>query len=330
MKTNVDGTRNAVQFANRHASRFYYMSTAFVCGDTQGIFREDDLEAGQRFRNSYERSKYLAEKVVREECRVPFVVLRPSIIVGEAPEGKAGNCTFGYYRLAFMFYFLKRQLAWAVHSGPAPIRTALRAMGTRYDASADVLYAPWLGLPYPQGSSVDLIHIQDVVRALVGVHALQVPSGTTFHVTQPTPPTFHFLLRSFLSDVGFEGVKCVGLAPPLFRFVFKCLYRLLPPYRSYLGSILKYLPYISLNYQFCHRNTEAYLAFVPGPMTRSRLREINRNAVEDLFSHIDWRLYLNGNLPARSRQDRIEQETSPSLARSRSTEHQAAANASSR
>ena len=54
MKTNVDGTRNVVRFANRYASRFYYMSTAFVCGDTRKTFREDQLEVSQRFRNWYE------------------------------------------------------------------------------------------------------------------------------------------------------------------------------------------------------------------------------------------------------------------------------------
>ena len=311
MKTNVDGTRNSVRFANRYASRFSYMSTAYVCGDAQGIFQEDELEAGQRFRNFYEQSKYLAEKVVREECRVPFVVFRPSIIVGRACEGKASTCTFGYYRFAFMFYFLKDRIARAVRSGSAPIRLALRAIGTRYDPSADVLYVPWIVLPYPQGGSVDLVHIEDVVRAMVGVHTQEIPSGTTLHLTQPTPLTFDFLLRSFLSDVGLKGVKHVGLPPPIFRLVFKGLYAILLPYRSYLRSMLKYLPYVSHEHRFSLRKTKVYPSLLCSPITRGRLRQLNRDAVKNVFTHIDGETYPGINLPTKPREDSVEQEPSP-------------------
>lgn len=312
MKTNVDGTRNVVEFANRHASKFYHVSTAFVCGDTHAVFQENQLEVGQHFRNWYERSKYLAERIVRKECKVPFVVLRPSIIVGNACEGKASNCTFGYYRFTFMFYFLKRRLAGVLQSGPPPIRLAMRALGTRYYPSRDVLYAPWLCLPYPQGSTVDLVHIEDVVRAMVAVHTLEVPSGTTFHLTQPNPPSFFSLLKSFLFDLGLDGAKYVGLPAPLFRLFFQGLYYLFTPYRYYFRSILKYLPYISQSHRFSLENTEAYSSLLLGPITRDRLSEINRHAVEDVFINIYWQLYP-GRFGTRPRRNRVKLAPIPSL-----------------
>ena len=41
---------------------FGYVSTAYVAGTHEGEFTEDDLDVGQGFRNSYERSKFEAEQ----------------------------------------------------------------------------------------------------------------------------------------------------------------------------------------------------------------------------------------------------------------------------
>ena len=216
MRTNVDGTRNIVHFANRHASRLYYVSTAFVCGDTKSVFRERDLDVGQGFHNWYEESKYLAEKLVREECNVQYVVFRPSVIVGEASERKASVCTFGYYRFAFILFYLKRLIVKSLLHGPAPVRQTLRAMSTCYDSRTETLQVPWMMLPYPRDSVVDLVHVFDVVNAMILAHRNRMPSGSTLHLTQTTPPTFQHLLQSFLSDAGIGGVRLVGFSPSAF------------------------------------------------------------------------------------------------------------------
>jgi thioester reductase-like protein len=61
-RVNVDGTRNVVDFAQRcrRLERLTYVSTAYVAGEPRGLFREDQLDVGQRFRNTYERSKFEA------------------------------------------------------------------------------------------------------------------------------------------------------------------------------------------------------------------------------------------------------------------------------
>lgn len=91
---NVDGSRRTVELAELCArrgdglERLTYVSTAYVAGAHRGLFREDQLDVGQRFRNSYERSKFEAETLVRERARgMPLQVLRPSIVVGDTRTG---------------------------------------------------------------------------------------------------------------------------------------------------------------------------------------------------------------------------------------------------
>ena len=92
-RVNVAGTRRLLEFAELCRERgglrkFAYVSTAYVAGDHAGLFREDELDVGQGFRNSYERSKFEAERLVREHTdRLPVQIFRPSIIVGEQSSG---------------------------------------------------------------------------------------------------------------------------------------------------------------------------------------------------------------------------------------------------
>ena len=69
-RINVDGTRNVVGFAERcrGLERLTYISTAYVAGEPRGLFREDQLDVGQRFRNPYEQSKFEAERMIRDRA----------------------------------------------------------------------------------------------------------------------------------------------------------------------------------------------------------------------------------------------------------------------
>src|SRR5262249_47469230 len=83
-RVNVGGTRTVLDLARDvgRLERVVHWSTAMVSGDRKGRFYEEDLEAGQKFHNAYERTKYEAEKLVRAAMRhLPITVLRPGIIV---------------------------------------------------------------------------------------------------------------------------------------------------------------------------------------------------------------------------------------------------------
>ena len=92
-RINVAGTRRLLEFAELCRERgglhkFAHVSTAYVAGDHPGRFGEDELDVGQDFRNAYERSKFEAERLVREHAdRLPVQIFRPSIIVGEQSSG---------------------------------------------------------------------------------------------------------------------------------------------------------------------------------------------------------------------------------------------------
>jgi len=83
---NVEGTRNAVEFARACGAGFLHVSTAYVCGDRDGAIAEGPVPPGTRFTNNYEESKALGEAVVAESG-VPFAVARPSIVLGDHDSG---------------------------------------------------------------------------------------------------------------------------------------------------------------------------------------------------------------------------------------------------
>jgi thioester reductase-like protein len=86
---NVEGTRSIIELAReiKGLERFIHVSTAYVAGITEGTFREDQLDAGQEFRNTYEQTKWEAEHVVTEASDLNPVIARPSIVMGESGSG---------------------------------------------------------------------------------------------------------------------------------------------------------------------------------------------------------------------------------------------------
>jgi|GEM_PF-1043770 len=63
---------------------FIFMSTAFVSGTATGLIKEDAIS--QAFSNTYEKSKMEAEGCVKASG-LPWVILRPSIVVGHSVNG---------------------------------------------------------------------------------------------------------------------------------------------------------------------------------------------------------------------------------------------------
>jgi thioester reductase-like protein len=85
---NVEGTRRVLDLAREldQLERVVHVSTAYVAGRGTGRFMEGHLARDQRFRNTYEQSKYEAE-LLANDSGLPIVEVRPSIVVGESDSG---------------------------------------------------------------------------------------------------------------------------------------------------------------------------------------------------------------------------------------------------
>jgi thioester reductase-like protein len=91
-KINLEGTRRMLELADLARERggldlYGHISTAFIAGTHSGSFAECDLDLGQSFNNSYERSKFESEQLVRAQDGLPYTILRPSIVVGDRNNG---------------------------------------------------------------------------------------------------------------------------------------------------------------------------------------------------------------------------------------------------
>ncbi|MCX7926648.1 MAG: SDR family oxidoreductase [Candidatus Omnitrophica bacterium] len=104
-KINVEGTRNILELAKgaKNIERINHLSTAYVCGNYNGVFSENDLDKGQSFNTTYEQSKFEAEKLVVEYRKkgLWIDIFRPPIIVGETQTGKTIKFQ-GFYQLLYM------------------------------------------------------------------------------------------------------------------------------------------------------------------------------------------------------------------------------------
>lgn len=97
-RSNVEGTQHLLELCRQLGIvDFHHVSTAFVCGNRTDVIREEELECGQEFHNPYERSKYEAERRVRQAEFLEPTIYRPSVIVGDSRTGFT-SVYQGFYR----------------------------------------------------------------------------------------------------------------------------------------------------------------------------------------------------------------------------------------
>ena len=103
-QTNVEGTKNVLELCRTaEIKEMHYISTAYVCGHRHDLVMEDDLDVDQEFRNIYEKSKFTAEKAVREyDGFDKLTVYRPVVITGDSKTGYTSTYhgTYLYMKLA--------------------------------------------------------------------------------------------------------------------------------------------------------------------------------------------------------------------------------------
>src|SRR3954452_17499734 len=189
---NVDGTRRVLELAERcgRLRLFSYVSTTYVAGMHDAAFREDDLDVGQGFRNSYERSKLEAEQLVRDWAgRLPVRIFRPSIVVGESTSGWTPTFNVLYYPL--------KLFARGVNPPIVPARGDTPIDAVPVDYVADAIFE-LAGREDPRGATYQLVAGRNAsdVRELLGTAARRF--GRRPPVLIPLPlymRTLHPILR---------------------------------------------------------------------------------------------------------------------------------------
>jgi nucleoside-diphosphate-sugar epimerase len=92
-RTNVNGTKHILELAATAEAPLYYISTAFA-----HVHSHDNDDSSH---NAYEVSKQESERVVRESG-LPHVIVRPSVVVGNANTGAIANFQ-GFHSLLTLF-----------------------------------------------------------------------------------------------------------------------------------------------------------------------------------------------------------------------------------
>lgn len=116
-QVNVTGTRHLLELARaahqgHGLQRFAHVSTAYVAGARSGPVAEAELTDRYGFSSPYERSKYEAERLVREASELeigpttasplpplPVSIFRPGMIVGDSHSGAVKAFNTLYYPL---------------------------------------------------------------------------------------------------------------------------------------------------------------------------------------------------------------------------------------
>jgi thioester reductase-like protein len=103
---NVDGTRHVLDLCadSPRLERLHHVSTCYVSGRWAGIFRETDLEKGQRFNNAYEETKHRSEVLVARARAdgMPATVYRPSVVGGDSETGATQKYDGPYFIIRWL------------------------------------------------------------------------------------------------------------------------------------------------------------------------------------------------------------------------------------
>lgn len=170
IKANVDGTRNVIELAaDLHAACLHHISSVAVSGDHEGEFTEEMFDVGQRLPTPYHRTKFEAERLVREQREVPWRVYRPAIVVGDSRTGEMDKLDGPYYLF------------------PA------------IDKLKGVPNVPLVG---PNLGDTNIVPVDYVARALAGLVVTPGLDGRAFHLVNPQPQSVASVYNAFAAVAG--------------------------------------------------------------------------------------------------------------------------------
>ena len=152
---NIAGTRNALALAHDlHVGCFHHVSSIAAAGRYAGCFTEQMFEQARGLDHPYFRTKHESEALVRRECRLPWRVYRPGMVIGHSVTGAMDKVDGPYY----LFKLIQK----------------LRDLVPR-----------WVPLVGPEGGHINLVPVDFVAAALNCLAHTEGLDARCFHLTDP-------------------------------------------------------------------------------------------------------------------------------------------------
>jgi NAD(P)-dependent dehydrogenase (short-subunit alcohol dehydrogenase family) len=152
---NIDGTRNTVELAKAiDAGHFHHVSSIAAAGLYEGVFREDMFDEAENYDHPYFMTKHESEKIVRSECKVPWSVYRPAMVVGDSMTGEMDKIDGPYY----FFKLIQRMRQ---------------------------LLPPWMPSVGLEGGRINIVPVDFVVDALNTISHGKEITKRCFHLVDP-------------------------------------------------------------------------------------------------------------------------------------------------
>jgi NAD(P)-dependent dehydrogenase (short-subunit alcohol dehydrogenase family) len=155
VQVNVEGTRHAVDLARAiDARHFHHVSSIAAAGLYEGVFREDMFDEAEGLDHPYFMTKHESEKIVRRECKVPWSVYRPAMVVGDSKTGEMDKIDGPYY----FFKLIQRMRQ---------------------------ILPPWMPSVGLEGGRINIVPVDFVVDAIDHISHHHHTSGRCYHLVDP-------------------------------------------------------------------------------------------------------------------------------------------------
>ena len=152
---NIEGTRHTVEFARQIAAgHFHHVSSIAAAGLYEGVFREDMFDEAENYDHPYFMTKHESEKIVRTECKLPWSVYRPAMVVGDSKTGEMDKIDGPYY----FFKLIQRMRQ---------------------------LLPPWMPTIGLEGGRINIVPVDFVVNALDRISHGKDISKRCYHLVDP-------------------------------------------------------------------------------------------------------------------------------------------------
>ncbi len=156
VQVNIEGTRNMVDFAKAvDAGHVHHVSSIAAAGLYEGVFREDMFSEAEGLEHPYFMTKHESEKIVRTECKLPWTVYRPALVVGDSKTGEMDKIDGPYY----FFKLIQRMRQ---------------------------ILPPWMPSVGIEGGRINIVPVDFVVACIDHIsHAKVELKGKCFHLVDP-------------------------------------------------------------------------------------------------------------------------------------------------